>query len=146
MTEEKSNQQNSGIYRYEAIIEASDLDSYGHVNNTRYFSLLEDARWDLITNNGYGKAKVDETGLGPIVLEVNLRYLKELLMDDKIVIETKVLLTPGKPLIYMQQKIVRGIDICCEALFTLGLFDLKKRKLVRPSETWLSALKGHIYE
>ncbi|MBA3603896.1 MAG: acyl-CoA thioesterase, partial [Parachlamydiaceae bacterium] len=140
MNGEKLNPQSSHIYRYEALIEASDLDSYGHVNNSRYFSLLEDARWDLITNNGYGKTKVDETGLGPIVLEVNLRYLKELFLNDKIVIETKVLSTAGKPVIYMQQKIVRGKDICCEALFTLGLFDLNKRKLARPSEAWLKAL------
>ncbi len=140
MNGEKLNQQSSHIYGYEALIVASDLDSYGHVNNTRYFSLLEDARWDLITKNGYGKTKVDETGLGPIVIEVNLRYLKELLLDDKIIIETKVLSTPGKPIIYMQQKIMRGTDICCEALFTLGLFDLNKRKLARPSYAWLKAL------
>jgi thioesterase III len=141
MTDKKSNQKSSDIYRYNTFIVAADLDSYGHVNNTRYFSLLEEARWDLLACNGYGKAQIDETGLGPVVLEVNLRYLKELLLDDNIVIETKALLTPGKPLIYMQQKIVRGPEICCEAMFTLALFDLDKRKLARPSQAWLEALR-----
>ncbi len=141
MTNIKSNQKSSDIYRYETFIVPSDLDCYGHVNNTRYFSLLEEARWDLLTSNGYGKAQIDETGLGPVVLEVNLRYLKELLLDERIIIETKALLTPGKPLIYMQQKIMRGPEMCCEAMFTLGLFDLNKRKLARPSEDWLEALR-----
>ena len=36
------------------VISEAHLDSFGHVNNARYFELLEQARWDLITERGFG--------------------------------------------------------------------------------------------
>ena len=48
----------STIFSYPLIIKEMDLDTFGHVNNARYLTLFEDARWDLITKNGYGLKKI----------------------------------------------------------------------------------------
>ena len=40
------------IFTYEMLIKEKHLDTFGHVNNATYFELLEEARWDFITNNG----------------------------------------------------------------------------------------------
>ena len=127
------------IYKYSFTIKETDLDLYGHVNNATYMTLFEDARWDFINRNGYGYAKIKETGLGPVVLEVSMRYLKELRLRDNIIIETSMI-SYDKKIGKMSQKMVRGEEICCTAEFAFGLFDLKERKLVFPTPEWLKGV------
>jgi acyl-CoA thioester hydrolase len=41
----------------------------------------------------------------------------------------------------VQQKIVSpGGEIACEAEFVMGLFDVRQRKLVDPTDEWLACL------
>ena len=65
-------------YEYNFMVLEAHLDTFGHVNNATYLQLYEEARWDFITNNGYGLDRVKETGIGPIIVEVNLTFKKEL--------------------------------------------------------------------
>ena len=127
------------IHLYQRLVIEVDLDAYAHVNNTTYFTMFEEARWDLISENGYGFHKIMETGLGPVILEVTARYLKELQVRDKIIIETS-LTSYEKKVGKMVQRMLRGEDVCCIAEFTFGLFDLKQRKLVLPTQEWLKGL------
>lgn len=126
-------------YKYPLTIKETNLDLYRHVNNATYLTLFEDARWDFINSHGYGFSKIMETGLGPVVLEVSMRYLKELRLHDEIIIET-TMTSYVKKIGKMHQRMVRGEDICCEADFTFGLFDLKERKLILPTPEWLHGL------
>ncbi len=43
---------------YDTQIKEHHLDSFGHVNNATYLSLYEEARWESITENGYGLKEV----------------------------------------------------------------------------------------
>lgn len=127
------------VYNYPIRIKEIDLDVYAHVNNAKYFEFFEEARWDFINQNGYGFAKIMETGLGPVVLEVTARYLKEIRLGDLINIETSLISYEGK-VGKILQRMVRGQDICCSAEYTIGLFDLKARKLVLPTPEWLKGV------
>ena len=42
------------VHDYQLVIREQHLDTFGHVNNAKYLEILEEARWDLITGNGYG--------------------------------------------------------------------------------------------
>lgn len=127
------------VHKYPALIKETNLDVFGHMNNAAYLVLFEDARWDLITRNGYGLHKIQETGLGPVILEMTVRYSKELRLRDEIIIESSMIQYEKKTGT-MSQKMVRGTDVCCTAEFIVGLFDLKSRKLVSPTPDWLKAL------
>lgn len=127
------------MHRYPAIIKETNLDVFGHMNNAAYLVLFEDARWDLITRNGYGLHKIQETGLGPVILEMTVRYSKELRLRDEIIIESSMIQYEKKTGT-MSQKMVRGTDVCCTAEFVVALFDLKSRKLVSPTPEWIKAL------
>ncbi len=48
------------------------------MNNAVYLELFEEARWDLVTRNGYGYEEVLQRRLGPAVLEANLIFKREL--------------------------------------------------------------------
>jgi thioesterase III len=127
------------IYSYPLLIRETLLDSFGHVNNAAYLTLYEEARWDLINQNGYGLQKIRETGLGPTLLEVKLRFLKELRVRDSIVIESQMI-SYEKKIGKLMQRMMRAEEVCSTAEFTIALFDIRERKLVSPTPEWLKAV------
>jgi len=130
---------NAKVFSYPLIIKEIHLDTFGHVNNALYLSLFEEARWDLITHNGYGLKKIQETQLGPVILEIKMTFLKELRLREKISIETQII-SYDKRIGKLSQKMVRDGEVCCAAEFVFGLFDLVERKLVSPTPEWLYAV------
>jgi len=130
---------NNIIHTYQLTIKETYLDTFGHVNNAMYLTLLEEARWDLITKNGFGLKKIQESGLGPTILELKLSFLKEICLRDEVTIETQLISYENK-IGKLSQKIIRDSELCCIAEFVMGLFDLKQRKLILPTKEWLDAI------
>ena len=124
---------------YPTIIKEIYLDSFGHMNNATYLTLFEEARWELLTERGFGLKTIMEKRLGPVLLEINVRFQKELRVRDKIVIETASTAYEGK-ILRLTQVMKRGDESCCTAEATMGLFDLKERRLVAPTPEWLAAV------
>jgi acyl-CoA thioester hydrolase len=129
----------SEIFIYPLIIKEIYLDTFGHVNNAMYLTLLEEARWALLNKNGYGLKKIQETGIGPTILEIKLTFSKELRVRDEVIIETQTI-AYEKKIGKIYQRIIRGEDVCCVAEFVISLFDLKERKLILPTKEWLEAI------
>lgn len=128
-------------FTYDLVIKEHHLDSYQHVNNATYLALYEEARWELITQRGYGYDVVHKTGLGPVILEVQLKFFKELNLREKIKITFELLSYEGKIFKLKQQMIKTNGDIASEVILTGGFFDLKARKLILPNEAWLHAVE-----
>ena len=130
----------SELHEYEMLIREHHLDTFGHVNNAKYLEILEEARWDLITRNGYGLAEVIRRRIGPTILEINLKFQRELKNRQPIVIRTWMDSYAGK--IGRVRQEIRDPDgnLFCEALLTIGLFDLDARRLILPTPEWLRAL------
>lgn len=127
------------VYHYTTQVDASNVDSFGHVNNAAYLTLLEAARWDMLTVNDYGVDTIQALGVGPILLAIKLSFLKELYVKDEIQIKTQ-LGEYKRKVGYMTQEILRGNDICCQAELTIGMLDLKTRKLITPTTEWLTSI------
>lgn len=127
------------VFSYSVKILETYLDVFGHMNNTMYLTLLEEARWDYITKNGYGLKEIHKTGLGPVILEIKLCFLKELLLRDEVVIETSVI-SYDRKIGRLMQKMLRNGEVCSTAEIKIGLFSLKERKLVTPTPEWLKAI------
>ena len=137
--------QDEGSFRefeYPVLIHERHLDTFGHMNNAAYMEIFEEARWHWITQNGFGLEEIRRRQLGPVVLEAQLRFLREVRNRDKIVVKSRCLEYRGK-IASMEQAMIRedGL-VACRAEFKFGLFDLKARKLVKPTPEWLAALRG----
>lgn len=130
----------SEVFKYEVIIKENHLDSYQHVNNAMYLSLYEEARWELVSGRGYTYEKVHQTGQGPIILGVNLSFLRELKLREKVSITVEMVSYEGKIFKLKQQMLKADGTVASEALFTAAFFDLKARKLLLPSDEWLKAI------
>jgi len=127
------------IFSYPLCIKETHLDVFGHVNNAMYLTLFEEARWDFLNKNGYNLKKIIETGLGPTILEITINFSKELRAREEIIIESQLISYKNK-IGKLTQKIIRADEVCSTAEFTIGLFDIKERKLVLPTVEWLSAI------
>ncbi len=125
---------------YPVLIREAHLDTFGHVNNARYLDLFEEARWECMTQRGYGLEKVRSSGLGPIILEVQLKFILELHLRKQITITTQVLKYEKKIGILRQEMLDTDGHLCAQADFTFGLFDLRERKLVLPTTEWKLAI------
>jgi acyl-CoA thioester hydrolase len=122
------------------VICEAHLDSFGHLNNARYLELFEQARWDLITERGFGIETIRKTRTGPTILGVEMKFLRELAPREAVVIKSE-LVSYERKVGRMKQVMVKADGTAaCEAVFVFGLFDLDQRKLVEPSPEWAHAV------
>lgn len=129
------------IFKYEMTIKEFHLDTFGHVNNATYLQIYEEARWEFITHNGYGLDTIKETGLGPVILEINLRFIKELHLRKKITIHSQTGEYNSRIGTIKQWITDSEGKICSDTEMKIGLFDTHMRKLVKPTKEWLDAIK-----
>lgn len=130
----------SALESYKILIRENHMDTYGHVNNATYLELYEEARWQILTERGYGFKTVHQLKVGPVILEVNLKFKKEIHLREVITIQTEVLNYQGKIAQMGQKMIKENGDIASEAVFTFGLFDMRERRLIEPTPEWKQAL------
>jgi len=128
------------IFEYPLIIREFHLDTLGHVNNATYLAVFEEARWEFITRNGYGLNTVHEKKQSPIILEIDIKFLKELKLRENTIIKTQVKELRGKIFILRQWIENSKGDVCADATVTAGYFDMNTRKLIPMTQEWLSAI------
>ena len=130
----------SHVYRTQ--IRERHLDSFGHVNNAQYLVLFEEARWEMITSRGYGMKQVLDSGVGTVILSCSIKFKRELSVRDWIQIETELVSVEKKIGLIRQHLFREDGKLAALAEFQMGCFDLKERRLIQPTERWLSAITG----
>lgn len=128
------------VFSYKLVVKESHLDTFGHVNNATYLTIFEEARWDLITRNGFGLDVIKKGRVGPVLLNVHIQWIQELTNRQSIDIRTQCISYVGKVGKIEQKIFNEKNELCTSALFTGALFDLDARKLIEPTPHWLSAI------
>ncbi|MES2529307.1 MAG: acyl-CoA thioesterase [Bdellovibrionota bacterium] len=129
------------VFEYLLTIRELHLDSFGHVNNAVYAQLYEEARWDFITQNNYGLNRIKEIQIGPVILDMKIRFKRELLNREVIKIKSKTISLVSSKIMVLEQTMYKSDGkIASEAEFTVGLFDMKERKLIDATPEWLHAI------
>ena len=128
------------VHEKPIAISEAHLDSFGHLNHARYFELFEQARWDIISERGFGMEAIKRTKTGPVILEVNVRFMRELAPREAVVIRSELTSYERKIGKFRQQIVKADGGVACDAVFSFGLFDLERRKLVDPSPEWAHAV------
>jgi acyl-CoA thioester hydrolase len=128
------------IFEYEVLIREFHLDSFGHMNNAAYVMLYEEARWDFITKNGFGLDHIQKHQVGPVILDLSVRFKRELKNRELIKITSRTIEILSPKIMVLEQAMVRADGkIASEAKFTVGFFDMRARKLTDASPEWLRA-------
>ena len=129
------------IFEYEVMIKECHLDSFGHVNNAVYVQLYEEARWDFITKNGLGLDVIQRDQVGPVLLDLQVKFKKEIKNREIIKIQSQTREMISSKMMVLEQKMINSAGrIASDAVFTVGFFDMKTRKLIDASPDWLRAV------
>ena len=128
------------VFEQELTIKEQHLDTFGHVNNAVYLQIFEQARWDIISAGGYGMETIREKGQGPVILEAHLKFLHEVRNRQQVCIRSTITEYRGKVGSMRQTLLDSDGRECCDASFVFGLWDIRARKLVPPTQEWLAAL------
>ncbi len=129
------------FFEYKVLIREMHLDSFGHVNNAAYVMLYEEARWDFITKNGFGLDYVLKNQVGPVILDLSVRFKRELKNRELITITSKTVEVASPKIMILEQAMINAEGkVASEGKFTVGFFDMKSRKLINANEDWLRAV------
>lgn len=73
---------------YHSRVAGYELDSNGHVNNAVYLNYLEAARWEGFLESG-AMDILKKQEISPVIIETQIKYIKELLMFDDFEVITE---------------------------------------------------------
>lgn len=129
------------IFEYDVLIREFHLDSFGHVNNAAYVMLYEEARWDFITKHGFGLDYIQKNQVGPVILDLKVRFKRELKNREAIKITSQTIEIVSPKVMVLEQKMYKSDGkVASEASFTVGFFDMRARKLIDASPEWMKAI------
>ncbi len=118
------------------------LDTFGHVNNSKYLEIFEQARWEIICDAGWGVDDIKRKGMGPVVLEVYIKFLAEVKNREEVDIISIPASWKGKIGKFKQKMVKSDGSLASEIDLVFGFFDTKERGLVEPPKDWLDLMAG----
>lgn len=114
----------------------TDLDMFFHVNNARYLTFMEVARWDMLIRFGLLGRALSERWVMPIA-SANIRYIKSLHLFQRVTVRTKVLFADDRNL-FFEQTFLRGTQVVAVGAVRLAFLKggerLSPRKLIEQTE------------
>lgn len=107
-----------------------ELDMNGHVNQAVYMQYGEHARWECLKAAGISGTAMTESGAGPIVLELTIRFLSELRDGDEL--DVTCAYAPKGSKTFTVTHELRRTDgvLAAEITGVGGLLDLTTRRLI----------------
>ena len=113
----------------------ADLDPNGHVRHSVYADLATQTRVAFLGAANFGLREFAALGLGPILLREDVRYLKELQLDDVVTVEALVSgLTADGSRWHLLHTFTRARDGAVVATVAIegAWFDLRTRRIAAP--------------
>ncbi|MEV0008289.1 acyl-CoA thioesterase [Streptomyces sp. NPDC051840] len=107
-----------------------ELDTQGHLNQAVYLQYAEHARWELLREAGLPQEKLLDHGIGPVQLEVTVKYLRELRGGERVRVTCELLHGARKTFGIRQQIIKEDGAVAAEITGVGGILDLKARRLI----------------
>ena len=114
-------------------IRFSDVDQFGHVNNSVYFSLYDLAKTTYIKE---ALGDIDWSEQAIVVANINANFFMPVFFMDNVEIETSVIQLGHKSFTLLQRAVTAGThEVKCECRTVMVLFDLiMKEPMLIPDE------------
>lgn len=109
------------------IVTPDTIDQLGHVNYQKYIHFLEKGIGEWYKQAGVDFRKLTKQGLGAVVRNFNVSYLKEAIVGDTLTVTT-TLMNVGNKSFTLKQEIYNQDDIkITEATKTFVMFNMATR-------------------
>jgi acyl-CoA thioester hydrolase len=118
-------------FRILIAVRGYELDVNGHLNWAHYLHYAEHGRWECLRAAGLSYETMIGAGLGPVNLEANVRFLRELRDGDEVDVSCEFEWGEGKTFRVRQQFTRTGDGtLAAEVTTVSGVIDQKERRLV----------------
>ncbi len=114
----------------DVTVRGYELDTQGHLNQAVYLQYAEHARWELLREAGLAQEKLLAEGIGPVQLEVTVKYLRELRGGDRVRVSCELFHGEGKTFEIRQRILKEDGTVAAEISGVGGILDLTARRLV----------------
>jgi acyl-CoA thioester hydrolase len=120
-----------------------EVDRMGYLHHGNYALFFEEGRTELLRGFGLSYRKMEDEGILLPLREMNIRYIKPVLYDDEVIVETRLVNKPTAKLEFEYfMKNTEG-EILSEAKTTLVFTDSKTRKPIRAPEYFLDLVSSY---
>ena len=133
-----------GTYRYRVIY--GDTDQAGMVYYGNYARFYEMGRTELIREMGFPYKKLEDMGIVMPVVSVNAKYIKPVLYDELITIETSVNKIPEARAVFHTNIFNEEGELVNTAEVTLVFLDRKTKRLLRAPKELTELLETNMKE
>lgn len=144
MQESSSDNQVAGVHEFDCPVRWSDMDAYGHVNNARFLTYLEEARIDLL----FTRATTEGAGglaRGALVRHQEIDYLRPVAFGDPLRIGVWVSRIGGASFA-VSYRVSVGATPVATARTTLVRYDLEAEQVRRLDPAERAFLSTHLRE
>jgi acyl-CoA thioester hydrolase len=124
----------------DVTVRGYELDTQGHLNQAVYLQYAEHARWELLRAAGLPQDKLLASGVGPVVLETTVKFLRELRGGDRVRVTCRFEYGEGKTFTVAQQILKEDGTVAAEVTGVAGMLDLTARRLIADPATHLASL------
>jgi YbgC/YbaW family acyl-CoA thioester hydrolase len=119
------------MYEMKFKARSTQVDLFGHLNNAAYLEIYEWARWEWAEDSGDDPAKwVQEKGIGPAILHIDLSFLKEIRLHEEITVRTWYHSMEHIRAQIAQEMIKADGEVASRVLITYVMIDLNTRKVI----------------
>ncbi|MGC4892677.1 acyl-CoA thioesterase [Micromonospora sp. DT31] len=129
-------------FRVRVAVRGYELDTQGHLNQAVYLQYAEHARWECLRAAGVAQERLLAGGVGPVALEVTVRYLRELRGGDEVDVTCEFHWGEGKTFRIVQEFTRADGTPVASVAGVGGLLDLTTRRLVAEPRERFRALAG----
>ncbi|MEZ0109440.1 acyl-CoA thioester hydrolase [Catenulispora sp. EB89] len=128
------------VFSVPVTVRGYELDTQGHLNQAVYLQYSEHARWELLRAAGIQQNDLIAGGIGPVVLELNVKFLRELRGGEEVDVTCELAWAEGKVFQFKQQVLKKDGTVCADIIVVGGILDLQARKLVPSPAERLAAV------
>ena len=135
-------QQNIAFHhRIPVQLRFSDIDKFGHVNNSVYFSLFDMCKTKYLLEV-VGEHVFDTMGI--VVANINANFLAPIYYQDEIAVQTSITRLGNKSFTLLQRAInTRTKEVKCECLTIMVTFDLIKNQSIPIPENFKDKVREY---
>ncbi|MFJ8075514.1 acyl-CoA thioesterase [Streptomyces sp. NPDC096176] len=127
-------------FSVDVTVRGYELDTQGHLNQAVYLQYAEHARWELLRAAGLPQEKLLADGVGPVALEVTVKYARELRGGDQVRVTCQFVYGQGKTFKVVQRILKDDGTLAAEITGVAGVLDLSTRRLIADPRGHLAGL------
>ena len=132
------------IFSFHTEVKPEWIDYNGHMNDATYSLVVTLGNEKFIDQLGMGKNYLTSTGRTLYTVELNLKYLAEVKLEDKLNIEMQIVSITSKSFVVQSRVFSNGEKLAAEATLTYLHYDQNEKRVIDFNETQVSILSEHL--